>query len=370
MPSGETSTENEMNSTIGVVGGMGNEAMADLAANIGSLDGSADHSYVFYGNSRQAFTPREADDEWEDGDVPLLRKRHTGEFTAALLQDFGAAQVGLACNGAHPLYRDIFAELDAEFVDMIAETARAPSADDGVLVLGTKRTLQNRLYDDDLEAAGVETFQPTAANRSRLMDVIYDPDFGIKTGEVTETAEELLCGLIEEECERNPAIDTVVLGCTELPLALHDDSVPRLKRSGALPEHVEFVDPTEVLARSLLRDASDERPPTVDLDAYRREHLDYDPPFACRVDSLSDVVALQSRLVEWTMEYFARRGARVGGSYLHLPTLFFVDYDRPIPVDTDALDLTVHEYETIPSEPDEPIRRALERNFEQVSDLI
>ncbi|MFB6089607.1 MAG: aspartate/glutamate racemase family protein, partial [Halobellus sp.] len=182
-----------MTSTIGVVGGMGNEAMADLAANLDDFDGSADHSYVFYGNSRQAFTPAEADDEWEEGDVPLLRKRHTGEFTAALLEALGAGRVGLACNDAHPLYRDIFADRDAEFVDMIAETARVPDGDDGVLVLGTKRTLQKRIYDDDLEAAGIETFQPTPENRSRLMDVIYDPEFGIKTGEVTERAEGLLC---------------------------------------------------------------------------------------------------------------------------------------------------------------------------------
>lgn len=364
------STHDTMNATIGVVGGMGNEAMADLAANVASLDGSADHSYVLYGNSRQAFTPEEADQEWEPGDPPLLRKRATGEFTAALLQNLGAAQIGLSCNGAHPLFRDIFRDLDADFVDMIAETARVPAVDDGVLVLGTSRTLEKRLYDDDLEAAGVEAFQPTPRNVDRLMDVIYDPEFGIKTGTVTDRAEGLLCELVREECDRHPAIDTVVLGCTELPLALTPESIPRLKEEGALPEHLTFVDPTQVLAERLLDDADDAEPPSVSLAVDDSPHLDYDPPFAACVGSLSEMVTLQSNLIEWTMEYFADRGASVGGSYLHLPTLFFVDYDRPIPLDLDALDLAVQEYDAIPSEPDDAIERALERNFEQVSHLL
>jgi len=359
-----------MNSTIGVVGGMGNEAMADLAANVASLDGASDHSYVLYGNSRQAFTPEEADREWEAGDPPLLRKRATGEFTAALLQNLGASRIGLSCNGAHPLFRDIFRDLDAEFVDMIAETARVPASDDGVLVLGTSRTLEKRLYDDDLEAAGVEAFQPTPENVDQLMDVIYDPEFGIKTGTVTDRAEGLLCELIREEYERNPAIDTVVLGCTELPLALTPERVPRLKQAGELPTHLTFVDPTQVLAERLLADVDDETPPSVPLDVDDSPNLDYDPPFAARVESLSEMVTLQSNLIEWTMEYFADRGASVGGSYLHLPTLFFVDYDRPIPVDLDDFDVTVHDYASVPSEPDETIRRGLERNFERVSHLI
>lgn len=81
------------------------------------------------------------------------------------------------------------------------------------------------------------------------------------------------------------------------------------------------------------------------------------------------MVDLQSKLVEWTAEYFHERDATVGGSYLHLPTLFFVDYDRPIPVDTDELDITVQEYDSVPEEPDAAIERALARNFEQVKDV-
>lgn len=357
-----------MTPTIGVVGGMGNEAMADLAANIASIEGSDEHAYVLYGNSRQAFTPAEADGEWEAGDPPLLRKRQTGAFTATLLQNLGASRIGLSCNGAHPLFRELVGELDAEFVDMIAETAAVPDDDDGVLVLGTKRTLEKRLYDDDLEAAGIETFQPTPGNVDRLMDVIYDPEFGIKTGTVTDRAEALLCELIREECARHPGIDTVVLGCTELPLALSPEAVRRLRHGGALPERLTFIDPTEVLAESLFRGIDGGEPGSAPLST-DDPHLDYDPPFSCRVGSLTEMVSLQSKLIEWTMEYFDRRGEGVGGSYLHLPTLFFVGYDRPLPIDLDALDITIHEYETVPSEPDAAIRDALERNFDAVSDL-
>ena len=359
-----------MSETIGIIGGMGNEAMADLAANVAALPDADDYSYVCYGNSRQAFTPEEADGEWEDGDPPIRRKRHTGEFTAALLQNFGAGRVGLACNGGHPLYRDIYGDFASTFVDMIAETAAVPDADDGVLVLGTKRTLEERLYDDELEAAGIDTYQPTPADRQRLMDVIYDPEFGIKTGEVTDEAESMLCDVVSAACDRHPEIDSVVLGCTELPLALNAESVPRLKAAGALPDHLSVIDPTQVLAEALLRSTgSVETPDQVALSAYRGEFLDYDPPLTVAVDSLEQMVEFQTKLVEWTMDYFADRDAHVGGSYMHVPTLFLIDYTRSVPVDTDALDVTVHRYETVPSEPDAAVEAALERNFEAVSHL-
>jgi aspartate/glutamate racemase len=360
-----------MTPTIGIIGGMGNEAMADLAGNIDNITGSEEHRYVLYGNSRQAFTPVEADGEWEKGDEPLLRKRHTGEFTAALLQKLGAVRAGLACNGAHPLFRDIYDGLDTDFVDMIAETAVTTDDDAGVLVLGTKRTLKKRLYDDDLEAAGIDTFQPPPENRGKLMDVIYDPEFGIKTGEITQQAESLLCELIREECGRNPAIDTVVLGCTELPLAINEDSIPRLTDAGALPDHLRFIDPTRVLADALLAGEIDETPPEpISIDSYRGEYLDYHPPFTCAVDSLDNMEVFQSRLIEWTMEYFQSRDAHVGGSYMHMPTLFFVNYDDGPAVKLDGLDITLHRYESIPDEPDEQIEAALRRNFEAVADII
>lgn len=360
-----------MNSTIGVIGGMGNEAMADLASNLDSISNSDKYGYVFYGNSRQAFTPKEADGEWESGDDPLLRKRETGGFTAALLQNCGAVRAGLSCNGAHPLFRDIYDELDTEFIDMIEETAASADEEAGVLVLGTKRTLKKRLYDDFLESNGISTFQPTPENRSKLMDSIYDPEFGIKTGVVTNRAENLLCEIISEECTRNPDIDTVVLGCTELPIAINTDSIERLTESGALPSHLEFIDPTQVLANALLSGEFDNSAPQkVSLDSYRGNYLDYHPPFTCRVDSLAMVDQFQTRLVEWTMDYFQKRGEHVGGSYMHLPTLFFVNYADQIPLDTNSLNLTVHNYQTVPEEPDSQIQDALQHNFETVSHLL
>lgn len=357
--------------TIGVVGGMGNEAMADLAANLDGMPDSGRYSYVFYGNSRLAFTPKEADGEWERGDDPLLRKRETGGFTTAVLQNCGAVRAGLSCNDEHPRFREIFADLGIEFVDMIAETAATAADEAGVLVLGTKRTLNKKLYDDSLKTAGIDTFQPTAENRSRLMSAIYNPEYGIKTGVVTQRAEKMLCDILSEECDRHPAIDTVVLGCTELPLALNSESVRRLTDSGMLPTHLEFIDPTQVLAKALLSGHSDPTLPSkVSLNAYQGEHLDYHPPFTCRVNSLSMLDDLQSQLVEWTMEYFQERDAQVGGSYMHLPTLFFVDYNEPIPLDTDALNIDVQEYNTVPEEPDRHIEEALRRNFEAVSHLL
>lgn len=360
-----------MRPTIGVIGGMGNEAMADLAGNLADLPESNQCNFVFYGNSRLAFTPREADEEWNECDDPIVRKHETGRFTAAVLQNCGAVRACLACNDEHSRFREIFAELDVDFVDMIAETGSSAAIDGGVLVLGTKRILNERLYEDSLEATGIEPFQPTAENRSRLMNAIYDPGYGIKSGTVTERAKELISDILREECDRHPTIDTVVLGCTELPLALNTNTIHRLTDSGKIPSHLKFIDPTQVLAEALVADYPERTQISkVSLTAFRGEHLDYHPPFTCRVDSLTMMEEFQSRLINWTIDYFQERDTNVGGSYMHLPTLFFVDHDEPVRLDTDELDITVHEYSTVPGEPDKDIENALCNNYENLSHLI
>ena len=44
---------------IGIIGGLGNEAMVDLIKKIATLPQAADCEYVIFGNSRMAYKPEE-----------------------------------------------------------------------------------------------------------------------------------------------------------------------------------------------------------------------------------------------------------------------------------------------------------------------
>lgn len=355
-----------MRLNIGVIGGMGNEAMVDLAGNMADRSASDDVQCVLYGNSRQAFTPVEADGEWEEGDPPLQRKRETGKFTAALIHTLGAEVAGLSCNDQHPLFREIYADMDADFVDMIDETAMAIN-DHGALVLGTKRTLQERLYDKQLEQRGVSAYQPTPENRERLMQAIYDPEYGIKTGEITDRAREDICDIVTAETERH-GVESVVLGCTELPLLFSDERTPELQSAGAVPEELHFVDPTDILAAALLQAEGPTRSlSSPDPTEFFGEFCDYHPPFTCVAESLERVAEIQSNIINRTEEYFKRQGDSVVGSYMHVPTLFLVNHDRPNSMPA-ALDITVHD--PMASGFDDEMQEAIAENYESVSEYL
>jgi aspartate/glutamate racemase len=356
-----------MDATVGVIGGMGNEAMADLAENMAGRPESDGRRFVLYGNSRQAFTPAEAGGDWAAGDPPLRRKRRTGEFTAAVIHSLGADVAGLACNDQHPLFREIYAESGANFVDMIDETAATAAGDDGALVLGTKRTLDQRLYDERLERHGVSAYQPTPENRTRLMNAIYDPEYGIKTGQITSRARAQLCEVVTTETERH-GVRNVVLGCTELPLLFSADRITALEAAGHVPSGLRFLDPTDVLARALVNAAPPSEsvsPP--DPTAFVGEFCDYHPPFACAVDDLSRAADVQSELIERTEAYFERQGKSVTGSYTHLPTLFLVGYERPVSL-PNGLDVPVRD----PADPGfgSAMRTAIAENYDAVAEYL
>lgn len=308
---------------IGVIGGLGNEAMVDLARKMQLVQGADENSYVFYGNSRLAYKPHEVGQQWNPGDGPELRRRATAEHTARMMQLFGCGTVGLACNSAHELFREVMSGVPLTFVDMIYETARSL---DGlgmkVLVLGVDSLVNSGLYHRALGQYGVEAVSPSSANMVKVMSAIYDTGFGIKTAKITPESENLLCEVISEECERQ-GCGAVVLGCTELPLALTPESCARFKAQGSIPGELTVVDASAVLAQVLVN-AEGKSVTFESPDMTPQEHVDWFAPAAFKLDTLDGLAAVQEEIFRMSIDYLAESGRRIEGSYMHLPTLFAV----------------------------------------------
>ncbi|MEN8228480.1 MAG: amino acid racemase [Bacteroidota bacterium] len=177
------------------------------------------------------------------------------------LEQAGASVAGIPCNTAHvdPIFSSIRDELKQQgsalkLLHMIAETVSFIRSSYPHLtkigVLSTTGTYRSRVYVDMLETKGYEVLVPNERMQENLIHpAIYDPVYGIKS----------LSGSIHPQAHRNlqkgfTALKDlgargVILGCTEIPLAFPE----------ALIEGMVSIDPTQVLARALLRETFPEK---------------------------------------------------------------------------------------------------------------
>ena len=249
-----------MQNAIGIIGGMGPQAGLDLMQKV--LDATAartdqDHlpvallSYPGAIAARSPFLAGQRDENPADAIAEVARR----------LDAVGATVAGIPCNTAHaPAIFDRVLTLLREagcrlrLLHMIDEAVtsvqRASPNLKRVGVLSTAAVLELGLYRTRLEAAGFEPVLPEADVQVRLVTpVIFDEDWGVKAQShpVTPQARETLQKAVEHLADRGA--EAVILGCTELPLALPE------RRVG----DVAVIDPTSALARALIRETYPEK---------------------------------------------------------------------------------------------------------------
>ncbi len=226
-----------MKKSIGILGGMGPLATADLLRKItlhtrAACD--ADHIRVFI-DSNPAIPDRTAA-ILSGGADPVP------EMTHALrsLEKCGADCIIMPCNTAHYFLPRLQALTGIPFISMQEATAKACAAaylGKTAAILGTRGTLKTRLYHDALAAQGVPALTPDEAEQDELMRLIYDV---VKANRPLAPEAQAWASLLEGLCARGA--DYFILGCTELPLL-----------ADTLPHPGPFIDPTAELARAAIR---------------------------------------------------------------------------------------------------------------------
>jgi aspartate racemase len=164
----------------------------------------------------------------------------------------GATCVGVACNSVHaPPIWDVVTETlarqgcDVTLLNLIEETSLeiaarlAPGSKVGVL--GTTGTIRSDLYGRALRAVDFEVLYLDDKRQSEIHAAIYNDEDGIKSApRVSERVRGYVAGAARDLIDEGA--QCVVLGCTELPLALPVDNwcgVP-------------VVDPSVIMARRLI----------------------------------------------------------------------------------------------------------------------
>lgn len=240
----------ESPSTIGVLGGMGPQAGVDLVEKI-TVETRArrdqDHLPVILLSLPQI--PDRT--SWlADPSAPDPARAICEGFLR--LEAAGAGVAAMACNTAHTpaLFDRVTKQLrDAgasiTVLNLIEETvegiARAHPSAHRIGVLGTHGTLSSGTYHAVLEAHGFDVVAPS--NSHRLTDAIFHPETGIKANadHIPDATRQDVRDAIAEL--HVLGADVVILGCTELPIAVRESEV----------DGISVVDPGRMLARSLIR---------------------------------------------------------------------------------------------------------------------
>ena len=231
---------NDIKKTVGIIGGMGPMATAELIYNIVSqtkAEKDSDHIHLLVDSDGSVPDRTAAILNGGESPVPKLCT------IAKRLEYMGADIIAISCNTSHYFYDEIREAVNVPVMNMIDESARfaARNGAKEVLLLATDGTVKTGLYEKHLSNYGVKTLYLPEDGQREVMKLIYDC---VKAGHYEFDVDGFRKTLRDAGAENCP----VILGCTELPIAFK-----RFDISGFFT-----IDPSLVLAKSIIKAAGAE----------------------------------------------------------------------------------------------------------------
>lgn len=245
---------------IGIIGGAGPYAGLDLVKKIFDQTlarGDQEHLSVALLSLPGIIADRTAYLLGDEQNNPATGIAHV----ALQLERIGATVVAIPCNTAHAeailepvLWRLRQARSTVKMLHLIGETIKFLQTDCPgrcrIGVLSTNGTYHLGLYARPLEEAGYQVVLPTLQMQEEVVHrAIYHPELGIKaqahpvTSQARQWLEEAVLALKKDGAE------VIILGCTELPLALPEAAV----------HDILMIDPATILARALIREVAPDK---------------------------------------------------------------------------------------------------------------
>jgi aspartate racemase len=226
--------EPERRATIGILGGMGPLATADLYVKIVELTPAAiDQEHIPVVIWADPRVPDRTAALLGEGEDPTPWLVHGARQLAALGADF----IVMPCNTAHAFLDDVQPAVERPIISMIDAAAdeirRAYPRATTIGLLATGGTIASEIYQRALQARGLETIVPDDDIQRRcVMGGIRE----VKAGRTGKHATALLAEAGEHLAERGT--DVLLAACTEIPVVFQ-------QRHTATP----LVDATAALAR-------------------------------------------------------------------------------------------------------------------------
>lgn len=239
---------------IGIVGGMGPIAGIDLSKKIiNQTIAGKDQGHI----AQVLFSAPERIGDRTEFLQGIIKENPANAIADIILslESVGATIVGLPCNSAHApaIFNVIIAKLKERqseiiLLHMIEEVGKFLKiqypAIKKVGILGTSGTYQTRQYNQ-IEKFGFEVLNVSETEIEKVHQSIYHPVYGIKS--VSDKISEESFIILNSACNSliEKGAEVIVLGCTELPLALPEK----------IFKNIPLIDATLILARALIKAA-------------------------------------------------------------------------------------------------------------------
>ena len=225
-----------MKKSIGILGGMGPMATAELFSKIVSMtkaSGDPEHIRIYMDNNPTVPDRTAAILKGGESPVPALRE------SAEKLCSCGADCIIMSCNTAHYFLPELQKSCPVPILNMpeitAAECKKAyPGKCAGILA--TSGTIKAGIYQQALEKQGIKYLVPDDKLQNIIMKIIYDD---IKAGKKPEDYKEDMDCVFESL--RAEGAEVFILGCTELSVAKEE-----------LGLNIPFVDSTDALAKAAI----------------------------------------------------------------------------------------------------------------------
>lgn len=247
----------ENDRVIGIVGGMGPQAGLNLfnaILNLSEVTTDQKHFSTILMSLPKHITDRTS---YLEGETNINPAYNIAKIVKKL-EEAGANLIGLACNTSYSprIYNVIEEELNnlnsqATLIHMPRETCKYIQENypkfNRIGLMSTNGTYKSGLYKNLLEEFGFEVIMPDFNFQDSIIHrMIYDKEIGLKATPNKKSLElEVLLHRALSFFEQNKT-DAIILGCTELSLLLKDKFVNNML----------IVDPTEILAIALIREAN------------------------------------------------------------------------------------------------------------------
>jgi len=202
--------------TVGIIGGLGPETTSEFYLDIifGTYKQSKEQRPGILISSVPLPYEIEADlierNEGAERYIPYLTKE------AKRLEDSGADFLVMPCNSLHVFIEDIRNSVSIPVLSIIEETVKfiEEKGYKRVGIISTSATIQNKLYENAFENAGIDYITPDDFQQAKMGKIIIN----LVTGQQRNKDREEIINIIETFDTKH--VDCVALACTDLQLLI------------------------------------------------------------------------------------------------------------------------------------------------------
>jgi aspartate racemase len=148
------------------------------------------------------------------------------------LQNGGVEFIIMAANSPHAVYIKLEQKSTVPILSIVEAAAQKAQQENlkKLLLIGIKFTMQASFYKEVFSKYGMEVITPLDLEQDIIDQIIFDE---LVIGKFTEESKKILLKIIS-----NYDVEGVILGCTELPLLLHQNDT-NIKLLDTVELHVE-----------------------------------------------------------------------------------------------------------------------------------